>query len=226
MGKLIVFEGIDGSGKSTQFRLMCGRFENEGVPFARLTFPQYQEPSSALIKMYLNGEFGENPEAVNPYAASTFFAVDRYASYMKVWRDLYTGGNIILTDRYTTSNALHQGSKLPEGGRSDFFSWLYDFEFRLMELPKPDIVIYMDIEAEKAAERIKKRQAVTGTAADIHERNLGYLRECARCGAQAAEYYGWRKLSCFHNGAARSEEEIHEEIREILSVVGVKRHEP
>ena len=135
-------------------------------------------------------------------------------------------GVIILTDRYTTSNALHQGSKLPEDRRSDFFNWLYDFEFRLMELPKPDIVIYMDIEAEKAAERIKKRQAVTGTAADIHERNLGYLRECARCGAQAAEYYGWRKLSCFHNGAARSEEEIHEEIREILSGVGVKRHEP
>jgi dTMP kinase len=225
MGKLIVFEGIDGSGKSTQFKLMCDRFNNEGVPFTRLTFPQYQEPSSALIKMYLSGEFGENPEAVNPYAASAFFAVDRYASYMKVWREQYYSGGIILTDRYTTSNALHQGSKLPEDRRSDFFSWLYDFEFRLMELPRPDIVIYMDIEAEKAAERIKARQAVTGTAADIHERDLGYLMECARCGSQASEYYGWRKVSCLKNGTVRSELEIHEEIRGILRGIGINNHE-
>jgi dTMP kinase len=217
MGKLIVFEGIDGSGKSTQFRLLCQRYEQAGVPFSRLTFPQYQEPSSALIKMYLNGEFGENPEAVNPYAASTFFAVDRYASYIKVWRDIYAGGAVILTDRYTTSNALHQGSKLPEDKRNEFFKWLYDFEFGLMELPKPDIVIYMDISAENAAERLSQRQAATGVAADIHERNLGYLRECARCGAQAADYYGWRRISCFWGETPRSEQEIHEEIRGILS---------
>lgn len=216
MGKLIVFEGIDGSGKSTQFRLMCTRFENEGVPFTRLTFPQYQEPSSALIKMYLNGEFGENPQDVNPYAASTFFAVDRYASYMKVWRDLYNGSHIILTDRYTTSNALHQGSKLPEKKRNDFFKWLYEFEFGLMELPKPGIVIYMDIPVDQAAERIRERQAATGTAADIHERNIAYLKECARCGDQAADYYGWRKISCFRGDTAKSELEIHEEIRAIL----------
>lgn len=221
MGRLIVFEGIDGSGKSTQFKLMCSRFENEGIGFVRLTFPQYQEPSSALIKMYLNGEFGESPEAVNPYAASTFFAVDRYASYMKVWREQYNNGGIILTDRYTTSNALHQGSKLSDEKRRGFFKWLYEFEFELMELPKPDAVIYMDIDAEKAAERIKQRQTATGAAADIHERNLGYLRECARCGAQAAEYFGWRKVDCFKNGAAKSEQEIHEEICGILSGIGV-----
>jgi dTMP kinase len=196
---------------------MCARFEKEDTPFTRLTFPQYQEPSSALIRMYLNGEFGEDPEAVNPYAASTFYAVDRYASYMKVWREPHHTGEIILTDRYTTSNALHQGSKLPEEKRYDFFKWLYEFEFGLMELPKPDIVIYMDIPAEKAAERIKERQAATGADTDIHERNLGYLRECARCGAQAADYYGWRKISCFKGNAARSEQEIHEEISHILS---------
>lgn len=218
MGKLIVFEGIDGSGKSTQFKLMCTRFENEGVRFARLTFPQYQEPSSALIKMYLNGEFGENPEDVNPYAASTFFAVDRYASYMKAWRDIYRDGHVILlTDRYTTSNALHQGSKLPDNKRSDFFKWLYEFEFGLMELPKPDTVIYMDIPAEQAALRLKERQAATGTAADIHERDLGYLQACAHCGNQAAEFYGWQKINCFSDRTARSEHEIHEEIYTILS---------
>jgi dTMP kinase len=128
------------------------------VPFARLTFPQYQEPSSALIKMYLNGEFGDSPEDVNPYAASTFFAVDRYASFMKSWREPYRSGSIFLTDRYTTSNALHQGAKLPENKRIDFFKWLYDFEFGLMELPKPDIVIYMDIPAHEAVKRIGERQ--------------------------------------------------------------------
>jgi len=217
MGKLIVFEGIDGSGKSTQFKLMCSRYESEGVRFNRLTFPQYQEQSSALIKMYLNGEFGENPEDVNPYAASTFFAVDRYASYIKVWRDYYRSGNLILTDRYTTSNALHQGSKLPENKRSDFFKWLYEFEFGLMELPKPDIVIYMDIPTEKAIERIKSRQAVTGGASDIHERDIGYLKECRSCGNQAADFFGWRKVSCFSGQTPRSEQEIHEEIYQILS---------
>ncbi len=216
MGKLIVFEGIDGSGKSTQFRLMCRCFEQEGVAFSRLTFPQYQEPSSALIRMYLNGEFGEDPEAVNPYAASTFFAVDRYASYMKVWREPYNSGTVILTDRYTTSNALHQGAKLSEKKRHEFFRWLYEFEFGLMELPKPHIVIYMDIPAGKAAERIRDRQAATGTAADIHERNMAYLTECARCGEQAADYFGWHKVSCFKGGTARSEQEIHDEIRNII----------
>ncbi len=217
MGKLIVFEGIDGSGKSTQFKIMCSRFENEGIAFNRLTFPQYQEPSSALIKMYLNGDFGENPEDVNAYAASTFFAVDRYASYIKVWRAHYHSGSMILTDRYTTSNALHQGSKLPEDKRSDFFKWLYEFEFGLMELPKPDVVIYMDIPVENAIERIKNRQAVTGGAADIHERDIDYLKKCRICGNQAADFYGWRKISCFRGQKARSEEDIHNEIYDILT---------
>jgi len=222
MGKLIVFEGIDGSGKSTQFKLMCGRFERENTAFTRLTFPQYQEPSSALIKMYLGGEFGENPEAVNPYAASTFFAVDRYASYMKVWRGDYERHARILTDRYTTSNALHQGSKLPADKRNDFFKWLYDFEFGLMELPRPDIVIYMDIPAPKALERIRAREAATGSAADIHERDDAYLKKCWECGTQAADYYAWHKISCFSGQTARSEQEIHEEIYEILTQSGYR----
>ncbi|SHI13226.1 thymidylate kinase [Sporobacter termitidis DSM 10068] len=217
MGRLIVFEGIDGSGKSTQFARICARFENDGVPLMRLTFPQYKEPSSALIRMYLGGEFGENPEDVNAYAASTFFAVDRFASFVKVWRDFHRAGGVILTDRYTTSNALHQGSKLPERQRPDFFRWLYDFEFRLMELPRPDIVIYMDIPAEEALKRIKTRQALTGAASDIHERDEAYLKECWRCGAQAADFYGWRRISCLKGGVPRTEQDIHEEIYQILT---------
>jgi dTMP kinase len=216
MGKLIVFEGIDGSGKSTQFSRLCARLAGEGIPFMRLTFPQYREPSSALIRMYLSGEFGENPGDVNAYAASTFFAVDRFASYIKVWREFYGSGGLVLTDRYTTSNALHQGSKLPAHKRQDFFKWLYDFEFGLMELPGPDIVFYMDIPAEEALDRIRKRQAETAAAADIHERDAEYIRKCWECGAQAAGFYGWRRIACMDGGAARSEQDIHDEIYKIL----------
>jgi dTMP kinase len=216
MGRLIVFEGIDGSGKTTQVGLMIDRLEREKARFRRLNFPQYKEPSSALIRMYLGGEFGDNPEAVNPYAASTFFAVDRFASYAKDWRQDYREDVMILTDRYTTSNAIHQGSKVPPDRRQDFFKWLYDFEFGLMELPKPDIVLYMDIPAEAALERIGLRQQLTGAAADIHERDAGYLRACWKCGAEAADYYGWRRIPCYDGPRALTPEEIHEEIRSVL----------
>lgn len=219
MGKLIVFEGIDGSGKSTQFERLCRRFEKEGVDFRRLTFPQYGEPSSALIRMYLGGQFGEDPEAVNPYAASTFFAVDRYASYIRFWREFYRGGGMVLTDRYTTSNALHQGSKLPEEKRPEFFKWLYDFEFGLMELPEPDVVIYMDIDAEEALRRIRSRHAAAGDTADIHERDEAYLRKCLRCGGQAANYYGWKRISCCRDGKPRTERELHDEIYKVVTDV-------
>ncbi len=220
MGGLIVFEGIDGSGKSTQFKHICRRLEEEGVRFTKLNFPQYDEPSSALIKMYLGGEFGENPQDVNPYASSTFFAVDRFASFMKVWRNEYESGGLILTDRYTTSNALHQGAKLPEHKRADFFKWLYTFEFGLMELPEPDIVLYMDIPAEAALARLKKREAETGSDGDIHERDEKYLKECRKCGISAADFYGWHKIQCLSGKDERSEQEVHEEIYTILSQSG------
>jgi len=216
MGKLIVFEGIDGSGKSTQFKGICKRFEDEGIGFERLVFPQYSEPSSALIKMYLGGEFGTDPSAVNPYAASTFYAVDRYASYAKVWKDYYTGGGIMVADRYTTSNAIHQGSKLPQDRRNEFFKWLYEFEFEQMELPKPDTVIYMNVPLENAIEQMRKREAQTNTKADIHETDNSYLEKCRQCGLQAAEYYGWKVIDCVKNGEMRSIEDIHSEIYEYL----------
>ncbi|MFR6377022.1 MAG: dTMP kinase [Oscillospiraceae bacterium] len=150
MGKLIVFEGTDGTGKSTQFALLTKRLQNENVSFRRLQFPQYLEPSSALIRMYLNGEFGENPNDVNAYAASTFYAVDRFASYQRVWKNDYASGGLILSDRYTTSNAVHQGGKLEGKAREEFFSWLYDLEFNRMGLPKPDLVLWLDMPVEIA----------------------------------------------------------------------------
>lgn len=211
MGKLIVFEGTDGTGKSTQFALLTKRLQAENITFRRLQFPQYLEPSSALIRMYLNGEFGDDPNDVNAYAASTFYAVDRYASYQRVWKKDYASGGLILSDRYTTSNAIHQGSKLDGAAREAFFAWLYDLEFVRMGLPKPDLVLCLDMPVEIAETLMRKREADTGTKADIHERNDKYLQKCRAVARQAAAYFGWTVISCVQNGKLRSIEAIHEE---------------
>ncbi len=212
MGKLIVLEGTDGSGKSTQFRLLTRHLEEEGQQFQRLVFPQYQEPSSALIRMYLNGEFGQKPDDVNAYAASSFYAVDRYASYKKVWQSYYENGGLVLSDRYTTSNAVHQGSKLKGNDRRTFFHWLTAFEFDHLGLPRPDLVIYLDVPTEISEAMMRKREQDTNTKADIHEKDTQYLRLCRETGREAAGAYGWKVISCAADGVMRSPEEIHEEV--------------
>ena len=216
MGKLIVFEGTDGSGKSTQFELLAKRLEAEQIGFQRLRFPQYEEPSSALIRMYLGGAFGDDPEAVNAYAASTFYAVDRYASYQRVWKDYYQGGGLVVSDRYTTSNAVHQGSKVPEGERAEFFRWLYDLEYDRMGLPRPDLVVLLDMPVELSEQLMRKREQSTGTHADIHERDEDYLKKCRDVALHAAKYYGWRTVSCAKDGAIRGVEDIHGEVYAIV----------
>ena len=215
-GKLIVFEGTDGSGKSTQFRMLCERMEREGRPFRRLIFPQYQEPSSALLKMYLNGEFGSHPSDVNPYAASTFYAVDRYASWKKVWGDYYRGGGLVLSDRYTTSNAVHQASKLPEGERQTFLDWLFDLEYGRMGLPAPDLVLYLDLPTEVSEKMLRHREQATATAADIHEQDGAYLRRCREGAREIARDLGWSVIDCAAGDAPRTVEDIR---REVLSRV-------
>ena len=212
MGKLIVLEGTDGSGKSTQMELLAKRMEREGLSFRRLRFPQYAEPSSALIRMYLGGEFGDKPSDVGAYAASTFYAVDRFASYAKDWKTYYENGGILISDRYTTSNAVHQGSKLDEGEQQDFFRWLYDLEYVRMKLPKPDLVLCLDMPIEVSQTLMRKREAATHTTADIHEKDQAYLLSCRSAAAKAAEFYGWTVISCAKEGVVRSMEEIHEEI--------------
>ena len=212
MGKLIVLEGTDGTGKSTQLKLLTKRLQSEGTDFRKLQFPQYLEPSSALIRMYLGGEFGSSPDDVNAYAASTFYAVDRYASYQRVWKDDYAAGGLILSDRYTTSNAVHQGGKLEGAAREEFFSWLYDLEFNRMGLPKPDLVLWLDMPVEVAETLMRRRESDTGTKADIHERDDGYLHKCREVARQAADYFGWTRVSCVRDGALRSIEDIHEEL--------------
>ena len=216
MGKLIVFEGTDGSGKSTQFELLAKRLEAEQIGFQRLRFPQYEELSSALIRMYLGGAFGDDPEDVNAYAASTFYAVDRYASYQRVWKDYYQGGGLVVSDRYTTSNAVHQGSKVPEGERADFFRWLYDLEYDRRGLPRPDLVVLLDMPVELSEQLMRKREQSTGTHADIHERDEDYLKKCRDVALHAAKYYGWRTVSCAKDGAIRGVEDIHEEVYAIV----------
>lgn len=212
MGKLIVIEGTDGSGKSTQFRYLTERLTRENRHFEKLVFPQYSQPSSALIRMYLGGEFGTHPSDVNAYAASAFYAVDRYASYKKVWGEYYDNGGLILCDRYTTSNAVHQASKEPEDKQVDFLKWLYDFEYDKLALPQPDLVIYLDVPTDFTEQMMRRREADTNTSADIHEQDLSYLATCRRTGKAAAQYYGWTVIQCVQDGAMRSIEDIHEEI--------------
>jgi len=212
MGKLIVIEGTDGSGKSTQFKRLTDRLLEEGKTFQKLVFPQYAEPSSALIRMYLGGEFGSRPTDVNAYAASAFYAVDRYASYKKVWGEYYEQGGLILSDRYTTSNAVHQASKEAPENRNQFLHWLYEFEYKLLGLPRPDVTIYLDVPTAFTEKLLRGREEATNTQADIHEQDMTYLATCREMGRAAAEFYGWTIINCVKDGVMRSIEDIHEEI--------------
>lgn len=212
MGKLIVLEGTDGCGKSTQFQLLTERLQKENTSFMKLRFPQYDEQSSALIRMYLGGQFGSSPDAVNAYAASCFYAVDRYASYKRVWQEPYENGTLILADRYTTSNAVHQAGKLPKDRQDDFIAWLYDFEFRKFGLPEPSLVICLDMPIEWTKKLMRQREQQTDTKADIHEQDTAYLERCRETMLHAAEFSGWKVVSCVQGGQLRSIEDIHEEV--------------
>ena len=214
MGKLIVFEGTDGSGKSTQFSLLTQRLADSGKEFYKLVFPQYKEESSALIRMYLGGQFGNKPTDVNAYTASAFFAVDRFASYKMDWGQWYEDGGLVLSDRYTTSNAVHQTSKEPAENRDQFLHWLYDFEYAKLGLPKPDLVIYLDVPTDFTEKLLRHREADTNTKADIHEQDMQYLATCREIGRTAAAYYGWTVINCVKDGQMRSIEDIHQEIYE------------
>ena len=212
MGKLIVIEGTDGSGKSTQFRMMSEHLEKDNIAFKHLVFPRYKEESSALIRMYLGGQFGSKPSDVNAYAASAFYAVDRYASYKMDWGKWYEDGGLILSDRYTTSTAVHQASKEAPEDREKYLHWLYDFEYAKMGLPKPDLVIYLDVPTDFTQKLLRSREAATNTTADIHEQDMQYLATCRETGRAAAAYYGWTVISCVKDGQMRTIEDIHEEI--------------
>ena len=216
-GKLIVIEGTDGSGKATQTELLYRELERRGIPCKRLTFPRYEEESSALIRLYLNGAFGSRPDDVNAYAAATFFAVDRYASFKQDWGADHEAGGLLVSDRYTTSNAVHQTVKLPEAERKAFLDWLFDFEYRLLGLPEPTRVLYLDIPTDITERMMRRREQETHTQADIHERDDAYLRRCRENAAYVTDYCGWTRIDCTAGGRLRTAEDIHGEIMEKLA---------
>ena len=211
-GKLIVFEGTDGSGKATQSKLLFERLQREGVDCRKLNFPRYGEKSAALVELYLGGAFGTHPSDVNAYAASTFYSVDRYASYKQDWGKYYEAGGLLIADRYTTSNAVHQAGKLPDGEREKYLDWLFGFEYGLLGLPEPSLVFYLDVPTELTEKMMREREQATNTKADIHERNDKYLHQCREVARQAAAYFGWTVVSCVKDGKLRSIEDIHEEL--------------
>ena len=214
MGKLIVIEGTDGSGKSTQFKMLSEHLEKDRVDFKHIVFPRYSEESSALIRMYLGGQFGTKSSDVNAYAASAFYAVDRYASYKMDWGQWYEQGGLVLSDRYTTSNAVHQASKEPKDTQADYLKWLYDFEYDKLGLPRPDLTIYLDVPTDFTERLMRKREQDTNTKADIHEKDMAYLATCRQTGRTAAAYYGWTVINCVKDGQMRTIEDIHQEIYE------------
>ena len=215
-GKLIVLEGIDGSGKSTQYRRLCHRMENDKIDYNHIVFPRYDKESSALLRLYLGGAFGTDPGDVNAYTASTFYAVDRFASYRDDWGKIYENGGLILSDRYTTSNAVHQGCKLPDDELPDFFNWLADLEYVKMGLPRPDLVIYLDVDIETATRRMRRREAKNNTQADIHEKDTAYLERCLRTACMAAEHYGWVRIPYMKDGVEREADEKNAEIYSVV----------
>lgn len=219
-GKLIVFEGTDGSGKATQARMMCSRLDHEGIPYREIDFPRYGNPFAEPARLYLNGALGKHPGDVSAYAASTLYAVDRYASYKEDWGSFYEAGGLIVANRYTTSNAVHQASKLPRGEREAFLRWLFDLEYDRLGLPEPDLVIYLDLPTEISEAMMRRREAATHTAADIHEQDSGYLRACRENARQVVEYCHWRRIDCARDGAIRPAEDIHQEawamVRQLL----------
>ena len=211
-GRLIVFEGTDGSGKATQTAMLCQHLEQEGIPFRKLTFPRYGKPSAAMVEEYLQGKLGKKPSDVNAYAASMFYAMDRYASYKQDWGEFYDAGGLIVADRYTTSNAVHQASKLPEDERKAYLDWLFDLEYRLLGLPAPDLVFYLDMPTEVTEKLMRRREQAKGSNADIHEQDAAYLRACRENARAIAGDCGWRVVNCASQGEPRTVEDIHGEV--------------
>lgn len=216
MGKLIVIEGLDGSGKSTQLEMLQNRLKEKNISFKAISFPDYESDSSALVKMYLSGRFGNKPNDVNPFAASLFYCVDRYASFKEKWGKEYADGKLIVAGRYTTSNAIHQASKLSEKEWKPFLDWLYDIEYIKVGIPKPDLVIFLDMPVEVSQKLLTGRYKGDEGSKDIHERDVEYLSRCRRAAKFVAEYSGYKTISCAKDGMPRTKEDISDDIMQLV----------
>lgn len=215
MGRLIVIEGLDGSGKHTQAVRLRDYLESIGQPVKLVSFPDYDSPSSSLVKMYLAGDFGKEADAVNPYASSTFYAVDRFASFRTKWQDFYENGGVIIADRYTTSNAVHQCSKLPPDQWDGFLEWLFEFEYKYIGIPEPDTVIYLRADTEISQKLMSGRYNSDETKKDIHERDVDYLGRSQVSADYCAKKFGWKIVECIQDGVMRPVENIFSEVKKI-----------
>ncbi len=214
---LVVIEGVDGSGKQTQSQMLFDRLSEKFV-VRKLAFPNYDSETSALVKMYLGGQFGTRPEEVNAYASSTFYAADRIGSYLKDWRQDYESGKFILCDRYTTSNAVHQAGKLEGSERDRYLDWLFDYEYNLLGLPKPDFVFFLNVPTEVSKKLMENRSnKITGEAEkDIHEKNSEYMQKSYDNALYVAKKCGWNVIECVKDGKLRSIEDINDEIYNLV----------
>ncbi len=215
MGKLFVIDGTDGSGKQTQFELLKNHLKQDGINYKTVSFPNYDSPSSSLVKMYLSGEFGENAKEISPYIASTFYAVDRYATYIKDLKQYYENDGIILADRYTTANMVHQAGKISDKKERDkFLKWLFDLEFNIFGLPVPTKVFFLNMPPEKVRELITNRENkfTHNSKKDIHERDQKHLEDSYNAACSLVKEYNWNEIKCVKENTIRTREDIHEEI--------------
>ena len=215
-GKLIVIEGLDGSGKGTQAAELAKNLAIGGAPVRKVSFPDYASDSSALVKMYLSGQFGKDPQDVNAYAASAFYAVDRFASFKRDWGGFYEGGGIVVADRYTTSNAVHQCSKLPQEQWDAFLAWLFDFEYHLLGIPSPDLVVYLSVDPAVSQRLMTGRYQGDESRKDIHEGNLAYLRRSRLAAEYCSSRLDWRQIECCRGGQMRTVEAIQADILALI----------
>ena len=212
MGKFIVIDGLDGSGKETQSRLLEKKLALDEKKVRVISFPVYENDSSLFVRMYLDGKLGTHPSDTNAYAASMFFACDRYISYVTDWKkDILDPDTVVIANRYTSANAVHQLSKLPVDQWDDFLAWLWDFEFSKLMLPKPDAVIYLELPPSVSLSLVKKRSEETGRKTDIHENDRDYMKKCYDAALFSCDRLGWIKTDCSENGM-RTREDISEEI--------------
>lgn len=218
MGNLIVIDGLDGSGKTTQFDIIKEKL-SERHSVKAISFPDYEQPSSALVKMYLNGEISPNADGVNAYAASSFYAVDRYASYKMFWEDSYKNGDLIFASRYVSSNAIHQMVKLPEEQWDAYLEWLEDYEYGKLGLPEPNLVIFLDMPVEISQKLMTERYSGDESRKDIHEMDVEYLKACRKSALYAAEKLDWKVMECSRNGIPLAVNEISRKLLEIINSI-------
>ncbi|MGL4424864.1 MAG: dTMP kinase [Cetobacterium sp.] len=218
-GKLIVIEGTDSSGKETQTELLFKKLSEKIEKIRKISFPNYESPACAPVKMYLAGEFGTDASSINPYPISTMYAIDRYASYKKDWGKFYNDGGVIITDRYTTSNMVHQASKIENSLEKNLYlDWLEDLEYNKMGIPKPDLVIFLNMPTETAQKLMAERKnKITGEdQKDIHEKDGEYLKKSHKNATEISKKYSWAEIKCVENGKLKTIEDISEELFEIV----------